>query len=406
MICPGRFILGRAPNYLTDVCYLCHAYRRVAVRYCAHNGGTQMAHLIRKRIRALALLSVFALVLVACGGTSGSSTTASGPETTTTAAGNGTESTDGGSSDGLPQGDLNIKVGHPSTISLYDVLSVITNDRLNAQGWNVEEVVFARTGLNPQALAQNSTQIAIIIGVESLRTFQAGGDNPKIKFVMDNNGGEFALIARAEYPTCEDFDGIRFGIHGETSSSSVAAVNFIRDVCGAEPQVLVVPGGENRIVALENDELDATLVQLSDWFELQNVADPGEYVLVDSRGSLDFNGANWWVNTDWAEANPEVATAYIAELLRTCQMIRADHSILADAVREHTEMSEDIIDLAVETYLDPAGVNLCPENGGDLTLLQGIIDYNVSVDEIDPMDAADAVHPTLLQDALAMLAGN
>lgn len=364
----------------------------------------------RRRLGSLAMGTALLLALSACGsdqGVEGSEATqdpaaAGGTETP----GDG-ETTEAAAGDGLSGGDRSVKVGHPSTMSIYDVHSVINSDRLNSQGWNVEDVEFARTGLNPQALAQNTTQVAIIIGVEPLRTFQAGGDNPKIKYVMDNNGGEFALVARSEYPTCEDFDGLRFGIHGETSSSSVAAVDYIREECGAEPQTLVIPGGENRIVALENGELDATLVQLSDWLELQKVSDEGEYVLVDSGDALDFNGGYWWVNTDWYDANPEVAAAYFGEVLRTCQMVHDDPSILAEAVLEHTEtMSEDTVEEGTELYLDPKHVNLCPEDGGDLTMLQQIIDYNVEAGEIDPMNAEDLVHPTLLQEAREYLANN
>lgn len=317
------------------------------------------------------------------------------------------ETTEEATGDGLAGGDRSLKIGHPSEISLYDVVALITADRLNAEGWNIESVEFARTGLNPQALAQGTVQLSIIIGVESLRTFQAGGDDPNIRYVMDNNGGEFVIIAKADYPSCEDFDGIRFGIHGETSSTSVAAMEYVTEECGADPEFIVVPGGDNRIVALENDQLDATLVQYSDLFELQKVSDEGDYVVVDAGDALDFNGANWWINMDWYEANPEVATAYVAEHLRTCQMVRSDPSILRDAALEHTETTtEDTVDAAVETYLDPDQVNMCPENGGDLTMLQQIIDYNVEIDEIDPMDAEDAAHPTLKQDALDYLADN
>lgn len=353
------------------------------------------------------VLLVMALLVSACGETGETTATTGGEDTTTPTGGEAgdTTTTEPMEDDGLPEGDLNLKVGHPATISIYDVIPVMTNERLNAQGWNVEDVIFARTGLNPQALAQNSVQMSIIIGVESLRTFEAGGESPKIKFVMDNNAGEFALVALSEFPTCEDFDGIRFGIHGETSSSSVAAVNFVRDECGAEPEILVVPGGENRIIALENGELDASLVQLGDWFELEKISDPGEYVLVDSRGALDFNGANWWVNTDWYDANPEVAVAYTGEILRTCQMVREDPTILEDAVKEHVEMSDDIVPAAVEVYLF-GPVSMCPEGGLIDGLLEGIVDYNVAQGEIGELSIDALKHETLLQDALEYLEQN
>ena len=335
------------------------------------------------RATGLALL----LVLVACAG--GAQETADGG--------------DSGATEVSDEAARTFKIGHPSTISIYDVVTKITHERLNAEGWNIEDVEFAQTALNPQALGQNVVQASVIIGVESLRTFQAGGDDPRIKFVMDNNAGEFTIVAKKEFASCEDFDGIRFGIHGETSSSSVAAVEWLNNECGVEPKILVIPGGENRIVALENGELDATLVQYSDLVELQNISDPGEYVEVDMGGALDWNGGNWWVNTEWAENNYDVATEYFAEVLRTCQIVRDDPSVLREATLEHTETSEESVDEVVEIYLDPERVNLCPEDGGGTELLQAIIDYNVETEEVEPIDVNDVVHPTLLEDALAKL---
>ena len=47
-----------------------------------------------------------------------------------------------------PSGNLNLQIGHPSTISLYDVPTQMTHERLNKQGWSVKSVEFTRTDFN------------------------------------------------------------------------------------------------------------------------------------------------------------------------------------------------------------------------------------------------------------------
>ena len=47
-----------------------------------------------------------------------------------------------------PKGNLEIKLGHPSSISLYDMPAVMTHERLNANGWNVKSVDRKSTRLN------------------------------------------------------------------------------------------------------------------------------------------------------------------------------------------------------------------------------------------------------------------
>ena len=113
-----------------------------------------------------------------------------------------------------PKGNLNIQVGHPSTISFYDVPNEIVHERLNKQGWSIKSVEFTRTDLNSQALAQGTVQLAVSQILDPLRAIQKGG---KIVFLMENNGGEFVMVAKKEIKDCKGIDGKRFAIHGDTS---------------------------------------------------------------------------------------------------------------------------------------------------------------------------------------------
>ena len=359
---------------------------------------------IRAKQNWLVALVACLLVLAACASDSGgdsTTTSQASAEATTTQAPAETTTTEGEMAP--PTGSL--KFGHVSAGSIYDQIPVITNARLSEQGWDVEDVYFARTELTPQALAQNTIQMALTLYLEPLRTIQAGGDQSKINYVMENNGSEFVIVAKAAYPTCQDMDGIRFGIHGEVSTVSVAAVKWLTDVCGVNPEVLVIPGGDNRIIALENDELDATLVQLGDWIALQTIADPGKYVLVDSGDAMAISGAGYFINTDWLNADHDVAVAYIAELLRTFQMVHDDPSILADSVRANVEMPDEAVDQAVELYLDPGVVNLAPLDplGGTPAFLEGTLQY-FTPDELDEgMDINNFYDPGLVEEAIAYL---
>ena len=367
---------------------------------------------VLRRYRWPGVLLVLALGIAACAGDAGETTTTAGSDATTTSSNGGEVTTTSGGettttaeAGGLPEGEVAFKVGHVSAGSIYDQVPVITNARLNAEGWNVEDVYFARTELTPQALAQNSIQISVNLYLEPLRTIQAGGPDSKLQFVMENNGAEFIIVAKAEYPTCQDMGGIRFGIHGETSTVSVAAVKWLNEECGVEPNVLVIPGGDNRIIALENDELDATLVQLGDWLALEAVADEGEYVIVDAGESMAFSGAGYFLNTDWLEQNHDVAVAYVGELLRTYQIIHEDPTVLEEAVRANVEVPEETIAESVRLYLDPTLVNLAPIDplGGSSDVLQATIDY-FTPDELDEgMDINDFYDPALLEEAIAYM---
>src|SRR5438034_9992319 len=116
-----------------------------------------------------------------------------------------------------PRGNLEIKLGHPSTISFYDMPAVMTQERLNSHGWNIKSVEFTRTDLNVQALAQGTVQIANSQVMDPVRAIQKGA---KLFFVMENNGGEFVMVAKNEIKDCKDTDGKKFAIHGEAATTS------------------------------------------------------------------------------------------------------------------------------------------------------------------------------------------
>src|SRR5262245_47746686 len=177
-----------------------------------------------------------------------------------------------------PKGNLNIQLGHPSTISFYDVPNEITHERLNKQGWNLKSVEFTRTDLNSQALAQGTVQLAVSQILDPLRAIEKGG---KIAFLMENNGGEFVMIAKSEIKDCKGIDGKRFAIHGDTAPVALAGRLWLINECKIKPNVMIIPGGENRIVALQNNQIDATIVQLGDWLNLDSQK-PGQFRIIET----------------------------------------------------------------------------------------------------------------------------
>ena len=223
-----------------------------------------------------------------------------------------------------PKGNLEIKLGHPSSISLYDMPVVLTHERLNRNGWNVSSVEFTRTDLNVQALAQGTIQIANSQVMDPVRATQKGA---KLAFLMENNGGEFVMIAKNEIKDCKDTEGKRFAIHGEAATTSLAVKLWLLNDCKVKPNIMVIPGGENRIVAIQNNQIDATLVQLGDWLNLDAKA-PGRYHIIKTGNLFNISGASFWANVDWLRKNEEVATAYLVELLKTFRMVHANPKIL------------------------------------------------------------------------------
>jgi len=297
-----------------------------------------------------------------------------------------------------PSGNLTLKIGHPSAIGVYDVPTEMTHERLNKQGWKIESVPFTRTDLNIQALTQSTVQMSIALSIDPLRAVEKGS---KIKWLMEITPGEFVMIAKKEIAKCENLSGTKFAIHGETSGTSVAAKKWILNVCKASPNIMVLPGGENRIIALRNGQIDATLVQLSDWLNLDAQA-PGRFHVIVSAGPFNISGSGLWANNDWLERNREIATAYIAETLKTFRMIRANPKLIESATLTYVpDTKPEALPATVKAYRE---IGAWPQNGGDSSMLEDAIRFFTEQGELKPgIDSKQIVSMANLQTALKMI---
>jgi ABC-type nitrate/sulfonate/bicarbonate transport system substrate-binding protein len=298
-----------------------------------------------------------------------------------------------------PKGNLTIQVGHPSTISLNDMPTEITHERLNKHGWSVKSVEFIRTDLNSQALAQATVQLAVSQILDPLRAIQKGS---KIVFLMENNGGEFVMIAKKEIRDCKGIDGKRFAIHGETSTISLATKIWLLNECRIKPDIVIIPGGENRIVALQNNQIDATLVQLGEWLNLE-VQAPGRFHVLETGGLFNISGASIWANAAWLEKNEPVATAYVAELLKTYRSVHSNPKGAEAAVLKYVpDTKKEVVSRSIRAYLDI--VKAWPPNGGDTSMLEDTIKFFTEKGELKPgLDSRQIVNRKILDNALKMV---
>lgn len=298
-----------------------------------------------------------------------------------------------------PKGNLEFKLGHTSTLALFDMPIVMTHERLNRNGWNVKGVEFTRTDLNVQALAQGTVQIVNSQVMDPVRAIQKGA---KLYFLMENNGGEFVMIAKKEIKDCKDTEGKRFALHGEAATTSLVVKLWLLNDCKVKPNIMIIPGGENRIIALQNNQIDATLVQLADWLNLDFQA-PGRYHVIRTGGLFNISGASFWANADWVRRNEEVATAYLAEVLKTFRMVHANPKILEPVVAKYLpHMPRHIIAPAIKAYLEV--VRAWPQNGGDTAILEDTVKFFTEKGELkSAVNTKEMVESKILTGALSRI---
>ena len=259
-----------------------------------------------------------------------------------------------------PSGNLQIKFGETGTVGFGEIPMIMTAERLSSQGWKVESVRFAQTELATEAAAKGDVQFG---GGAVFSAFLAIQKGAKLTLITEGQPNDWVLVAKKEIKNCGALKGRRLAIHSEGGTAPRMTTLWIERTCNAKPKRLVISGSANRAIALMNDQIEVTHLQLSDWIDVDS-KQPGKFhLLANFAEGLDLITGGITVNTDWLEKNRPIAVAYVAELLKTNRMIAASPNLLEEIAKKHLTAKTEAKTLKelVKAYMAIGG---WAQNGG------------------------------------------
>lgn len=301
-----------------------------------------------------------------------------------------------------PTGNLAVKLGDTAALTFSDLGWALTADRLNKEGWKLERISFAQTELSVEALAKGDVQLTNVASNLVMAAIQKGA---RIAMVADAQANEWVVVARSELKSCADLTGKRVAYHSEGAVSTTMLKVWVEETCKGTPNYLVIAGSENRAVALMNNQIDATPLKMSDWVRI-NLQQPGKFHLLTSfaEGLADLSSEPYAINLDWLSRNREVATALMAEILKTHRVVDANPKLLEEAAPRLLEekIEERALPEVVRAY---QAINIYPVNGG-LTpkKVEGTIRFFSGRGGVQPGLSVDQVaNFSVLEDALKIV---
>jgi NitT/TauT family transport system substrate-binding protein len=235
-----------------------------------------------------------------------------------------------------------IRVAYSSTADLGDVPSLLAQEPLASQAYDVQATFFAQAQLAVEALARGQADI----GMGSTRTYWAAiARGAGLVTVMEQVANGWSILARPEITTCGGLEGRRLAISGEGSVTGALSLDYLRSGCpGTEPQIVIIPGSENRAAALLTGAVDASPVELADAVRLRLKA-PGRFrTLVDFAAAypqLKTTGVH--VNREWARRNPESVHDYLRALLTVHRQVIDDPARLAAEARRRLGVDAEVV---------------------------------------------------------------
>ena len=287
---------------------------------------------------------------------------------------------------------------------LSTVALLSTAKMLNEEGWNISTPELTAGELQLQGVVSGEFQMSSGSGPGVLLAAQAGAP---VSIVSNRIKNEWTLYSTSDIEECSQFDGKRLAIHSEGSPATFMTRDWIENTCpGISPEYIILPGSENRFAALLAGEIDASPIELSDAIALE--AEGGDRFKRQASFAEelpDLTPTPVYANSEWAEANPDTLSAFLAALIEQQRRFNEDPEYFKQTVLETLDgVNEDTVDEVIAAYVDLEMYD--PTGGLTDEQQQYTIDFVTTAGGIEPGLTPDQAYDrSYLDAALAALDG-
>lgn len=254
---------------------------------------------------------------------------------------------------------INLTAVHGSSVDFIAIVPLAAWAILEERGIHVEQRYLEDGTLAIQALEQGDAQIATNIGVNvGLLAVEEGAS---IIDVLATQRPTWALVSTPDILTIEDLEGKTIAVHGETSFTKAVA-DFYAQEFNLNMNQIIIPGSEVRAEALANNEIDASVIDFPDIVTLGRTYGEDSFNVLATLGETLPNliEQDIWLDSDWAEENPDLALEVVTALLEGIRKLRTDPAFALEIITE--ALPEEDPDLFAELIAEYTDRNLWEPN--------------------------------------------
>lgn len=221
------------------------------------------------------------------------------------------------------QEDRTIRLGVEIPASIVNVPMFITIDRIKELGYETQIVEFQSPETMTLALQNGEVDL---IGTSAGTAFSAIDAGLDGKAFLGMTMSDFVMVARTELTTCQSLDGKNVAVQSREGTTGVLTARWLASECPeAKPNVLIVPGSENRVAGLIAGQLDASPVDSQNAAQLMALR-PGEFDTIDSFAEAGVLASVYLASTDWLTNQAETAKVLAKEYTAVVEETKTDSS--------------------------------------------------------------------------------
>lgn len=264
-----------------------------------------------------------------------------------------------------------VRVALGDVVSVETLAFIIAMERAKDRGVDYDLTSFAKEELAIQAIINGQADLGVGTPYSVIQKTKV-----PLRILFQMSRLVFFPVADKSYKTWQDLDGEPFTFHARGTGTE-AIGNIIAKREGISfGERSYVPGSENRIIAMMNGQIKATIVDLANKNVLMAKAGDRFHVLpgLDEPASdeLIFASANW------IEDNPEQVDILVEELLRLWREMKTNPAVIEEERAKRNLLADqpkEVLDEVVPFYTEGAKEGLFDPKGGGAEAAKADFDF-------------------------------
>jgi NitT/TauT family transport system substrate-binding protein len=306
---------------------------------------------------------------------------------------------------GVAAAQETVRVALGDVVSEETLAFIVALERAKDRGVNYELTSFAEEELAIQAIVGGQADLGIGTPYSVIQKTKV-----PLRGIFQMSALVFFPVVSTEYPDWKSLDGEPFTFHARgTATEAYGDVVAARE--GIEfGQRSYVPGSGNRVIALLNGTIKATILDLPNKDKVLEQAPDKFHVLpgIEERVSDEI----LFANAEWLAANRETALIVVEELLKLWREMNENPDIIeAERVKRGllTDQPAEVLEEVPEYYEEGVESGLFNPEGATPEIVKGDFGFYVDAGQLegpaDSLKVEDFWDLSIIEDARKNIGG-
>lgn len=298
-----------------------------------------------------------------------------------------------------------VRVALGDVVSVETLAFIVGLERAKDRGVDYELTSFSKEELAIQAIINGQADLGIGTPYSVIQKSKV-----PLRLIFQMSRLVFYPVAANKYATWQDLNGEPFTFHARGTGTE-AIGNIIAAREGIEfGERSYVPGSENRIIAMMNGQIDATIIDLANKNILMEKAGDRFHVLpgVDDPATDEA----LFGNLEWLESHQETVDILVEELLGLWREMNQNPVVIEEerAARGLLEdLPPELLSDVTPFYIEGTEAGIWNPNGGSAKTVQSDFEFYTSAGQLqgspEELKVEDFWYLAPLERAQAKLAG-